>query len=114
MKMNPNPINWLLIIGMAYVLTSCATALTPNGTGIVYTSTVSENHSPAVPLEADAKPIKIGKAASYNILGLVLFGASGMNDAMRNGDIIKVHHVDVKKVSVLGLYSKRTLIIYGE
>ncbi len=47
----------------------------------------------------------------------IIFFATGdasIKAAMDEGDIRKIHHVDCKAFSVLGLYSKYETIVYGE
>ena len=45
---------------------------------------------------------------------LLATGDSSIATAMANGGITKIHHVDCKIMSVLGVYAKYTTVVYGE
>lgn len=70
----------------------------------------------------DISKLKRGEAKSRNWFGLVEKGSSGINEAMKDGNITKVYFVDSKvdKVNVpyiffLPIYIKqKTTIVYGE
>jgi hypothetical protein len=58
---------------------------------------------------------KTGKASSQSILWLVAWGDSGTKAAAKNGNISVINHMDVRIQSyLLGLYSKKTVIVYGD
>lgn len=56
---------------------------------------------------------KSGSAEASGILG-VAFGDASIHSAMTNGGITKIHHVDSKTLSVLGIYAKSTTVVWGE
>jgi uncharacterized membrane protein len=59
------------------------------------------------------RPLKRGEAWS----GGVLFFGSGdatIGEAMRNGGIRKVHHVDYHVKNIFWLYNETTTVVYGE
>jgi hypothetical protein len=56
---------------------------------------------------------KVGTAESTAIICFAT-GDSSIQKAMQNGGITKIHHVDSKVFSVLGLYAKYTTVVYGE
>ncbi|RKY02293.1 TRL-like protein family [Candidatus Poribacteria bacterium] len=68
------------------------------------------------PLAATPLPTysKVGTASCYSLLGLVALGDASIEAAMKNGGIKKIHHVDFKSYNLLGIYSKFTVIVYGE
>jgi len=41
-------------------------------------------------------------------------GDASIQAAMQNGGITKIHHVDYKVTSVLGVYATYTTVVYGE
>ncbi len=57
---------------------------------------------------------KVGKASATNILGLIATGDASINEAAKQAGIKKISHVDVKKVSILGLFTTTTTFVYGE
>jgi hypothetical protein len=44
----------------------------------------------------------------------VAFGDAGIKAAMKDGGITRIHHVDQKLISVLGIYFQKTIEVYGE
>jgi hypothetical protein len=56
---------------------------------------------------------KKGEAKLTAILGVAV-GDATLETAMKNGGVTKVHHVDTKVMSVLGVYAEYTTIVYGE
>jgi hypothetical protein len=57
----------------------------------------------------------MGRASAWAVLGLVAGGDSGVEKAMRQGGISKVHHVDHQvQLILLGIWTQTTTIVYGE
>ncbi len=56
---------------------------------------------------------KMGQASSEAII-CVATGDSSIKTAAANGGITKISHVDYHTTSVLGLYAKTTVTVYGE
>ena len=69
-----------------------------------------------LPIDAESGAIgkKVGTAECMCILGLVATGDCGINEAMRNGGITKVQHVDWSVRNVLGIVAEYQTIVYGE
>ena len=59
------------------------------------------------------KPVKIGKATTKGII-LYTSGDNSIKAAMENGGIKKIHHVDYKTRSILGIVASQTTLVYGE
>ncbi len=57
---------------------------------------------------------KVGTSEVTSILGLVATGDAGINAAAKAGGITKISHVDMHTMSILGLYAKFTVYVYGE
>jgi len=68
------------------------------------------------PIAATSNPVgnKCGEATSKTILGFGGNSNMGINAAAKNGGITKISHVDGSTYSFLGLYTKRTIRVYGE
>jgi hypothetical protein len=47
-------------------------------------------------------------------LGIYSSGNASVSEAMKDGGITKVHHVDNDSYNVFGLYAKACTIVYGE
>jgi hypothetical protein len=56
---------------------------------------------------------KVGTAKSTAII-CIATGDSSIAAAMKAGGITKIHHVDCKVTSVMGLYAEYTTVVYGE
>ena len=94
---------------LALGLASCSTVTSGSGLGILYTG-VSEGQI------ATSNPVghKVGTSSSVGVLGLVSIGDASINTAANSAGISKISHVDVKKTSILGIYSNYTTVVYGE
>ena len=58
---------------------------------------------------------KTGEASSQSVLWLFAWGDAGTKAAASNGNISVINHRDVQLQSyAFGLYSKRTVIVYGD
>lgn len=57
---------------------------------------------------------KVGKSSASNVLGLIATGDASINEAAKQAGIKKISHVDVKKFSILGLFTTITTFVYGE
>lgn len=57
---------------------------------------------------------KMGSATASSILGLIAVGDASINTAAKNGGITRIHHVDFKSTSILGIYATYTVFVYGE
>ena len=101
----------VLVASVALMLfTGCAgiTPITGGAGGMVYTSV--EN---GVSVGSAGGSDKVGTSESTAII-CIATGDSSIATAMKNGGITKIHHVDCKITSVLGLYAKYTTVVYGE
>jgi len=56
---------------------------------------------------------KMGTSKATAIIGIVT-GDASIEAAMQNGGITKVHHVDSKVKSILGIYAEYETVVYGE
>jgi hypothetical protein len=92
------------------LLAGCAgiTPVTGGAGGFVYTQV---NNGVAVGNDTGCS--KMGMASSKAII-CIATGDSSIAAAMKNGGITKIHHVDCKVTSVLGVYAEYTTIVYGE
>jgi uncharacterized protein YceK len=91
-------------------MSGCAgiTPVSGGAMGAVYTQT-----SAGVAVGSAAGSDKVGTATSTAIICFAT-GDSSIKAAMDNGGITKIHHVDCKVMSVMGVYAKYTTVVYGE
>lgn len=97
-----------LFVCTVFTLSSCAIARAPVN-GAIYQKTQS-----AVSATDNALGSKKGEATATSILGLVAYGDASIQKAAKEAGITKISHVDQKSKSVLGLFSKYTIIVYGD
>ena|SRR5215475_16136741 len=97
-------------VAVAALFTGC---VMPNGPiggtyGYVYTDV-----SGPVLATSNSGATKMGEATSTGII-CVATGDSSIKTAAANGGITKIQHVDYHVTSVLGLYVKTVVTVYGE
>jgi hypothetical protein len=92
------------------LLSGCAVVSPISGgtQGMLFTKTDA-----AVAVGSAGGADKVGTAESTAIVCFAT-GDSSISKAMANGGITKIHHVDCKVFSVLGLYARYTTVVYGE
>ena len=58
---------------------------------------------------------KVGRASAQSVLFLVATGDASVEAAARNGGLTVINHLDVENQIILfGLFSKTTMIAYGD
>jgi len=71
------------------------------------------------PFDTDVSETQLGEKTGHSsyccILWLVAWGNGGTEAAAKNGGITTINHLDSEYFSILfGLYSRRTIIAYGD
>ncbi|MBT4268835.1 MAG: TRL-like protein family [Deltaproteobacteria bacterium] len=100
----------IILFVLATLLIGCsATSPVP---GALYTNVVSPSGDKVATDAASSE--KIGEASCMSVLYLVAWGECSINEAMKNGGINKVHHVDQRSFNVYFFYSRYTTMVYGE
>ena len=110
------------VAGLAGVLTVIGTGCVVNGYpggpsvgAVIYSNVTTPAQMLAVATDANAKPVKTGRATSSAVFGITASGDGGIDAAMKDGGITKVHHIDHNiTLFVYGLYWSETLIVHGE
>ena len=96
----------LSLIILSLFLFSCA----PNSSGF---GLIHSNYKGAVSVGKCESYSKIGKSSQSTLFGLISKGDSSIKNAMKNGEITKIHHVDYEIKSFLG-FIMYTTVVYGE
>lgn len=99
----------LLTLSAAAALSGCATAYSPVGNGLIFTSV----KGPIAVTDSTVKS-KTGTACASNILGLFATGDASVQAAKSNGNITKVAAVDHNSTTALGLFGKFCTTVTGE
>lgn len=100
--------NFVAVVATVVLLGGCAAGMQP-----VTGSWFSEVGGP-VTATSNTGSSKVGEATAQSILGLIGLGDATIQAAMEDGGITKIHHVDYKTRSILGLYAETTVYVYGE
>ncbi len=98
----------LLIMFLAGLFTGCAMVVAPVNGGL-YTDLKAP-----VTATSNTGSAKVGTGECTSILGFIAMGDCSISAAMKNGNITKIHHVDHDAMSVLWIYAKYTIRVYGE
>ncbi len=82
--------------------------------GLVYTNIKTPAPTLAIQTNAEGQN-KIGRASCTSYVWIIGIGDCSVTEAMKNGEIKKVHHVDAEVKSILlGIYERYTTVVYGE
>jgi hypothetical protein len=102
----------LLLVAL-FAVTLMTGCVAPFGAPVYGGLITSDVKGPIAVGDPTAQCTKEGKAEAT---GIILFasGDASIDAAMKEGGITKIHHVDCKVFSVLGLYTKWETIVYGE
>jgi hypothetical protein len=103
-------IGYSSVVAVAGLLAGCVGPMGPVGGvgGLVYTDV-----SGPLLVTSHSSASKVGQASSTAII-CVATGDSSIKAAADSAGITKVQHVDYHTTSVLGLYAKTTVTVYGE
>lgn len=98
----------MVIAGLALFFSSCAVVKAPL-TGVIYTDVKSP-----VAVTDSENSTKVGTAEATSILGIVATGDASVEAAAKSAGITEIHHVDAHSTSILGVFAKYTIYVYGE
>ncbi len=103
-------IGYSSLVAVAALVAGCVGPMGPVGGvgGSIYTDV-----SGPVLATSHSSFSKVGEASSQGILG-VATGDSSIRTAAANAGITKIQHVDYHVMSILGVYAKTTVTVYGE
>lgn len=99
----------LIALGFVAVLSGCALQVDGPANGVLLTNTQG-------PVTATAKESysQSGEASAISVLGIVGVGNASINAAAQSAGIDRIHSVDQKYFSLLGIYSSTTTIVRGD
>ncbi|MCB0563001.1 MAG: TRL-like family protein [Phaeodactylibacter sp.] len=101
--------NLLILTVVAFMFSSCAAFVATPLTGFIYTDLKA-------PITATSNPVasKVGTAEATSILGIVATGDASIEAAAKKAGITRISHIDYEANSVLGVFAKFTVYVYGE
>lgn len=99
---------FVFLAAIAVLMSSCAAVSSPV-TGFLYTDVKSP-----VAVTSNSNSSKVGTAEATSILGIAGTGDASIEKAAKSAGITKIHHVDQHGTSILGIYAKYTIYVYGE
>ena len=100
--------NILILVALASILSSCASVHSP-----LFATHYTNVKSP-VAVTGNTGATKVGSAQAVSYLGIVALGDASIEKAAKDGGITKIHHVDQESFSVLAIFAKYTVYVYGE
>jgi hypothetical protein len=103
-------IGYCSVVAVAGLLVGCVAPMGPVGGvgGFVYTDV-----SGPLLVTSHSSSSKVGQASSTAVI-CVATGDSSIKAAADSAGITKIQHVDYHTTSVLGVYAKTTVTVYGE
>ena len=100
---------FLVCLSITVLLSGCGAMVMAPGTGFLYT----EVKAPLTATSNSASS-KVGTSQCTSILGLICTGDASIQTAAKNAGITRIHHVDYKNKSILGIYAELTVTVYGD
>jgi len=99
-----------LILGLLLFAAGCVMPGNVPVWGSIVTSNVMG------PVAVGDPAVQASKVGMAEAVGYFVFssGDASIEAAMKNGDIRRIHHVDCKVFSILGLYARYQSLVYGE
>ncbi|MFW6189444.1 MAG: TRL domain-containing protein [Planctomycetota bacterium] len=99
------------VLVLALVVMVAAGCVYPRYGAVV--APIMDTQSPLAMVDNNVGQSKVGEAEAVGII-LVGMGEATISEAMKNGNISRIHHVDTEELSVLGIYAKQIVRVYGE
>jgi len=103
-----------ILLCVALVITTIGLAgcvTTTNGP--VSAAITVDTKGPIAVGDTNASATKVGRAEAQGII-IVATGDASISAAAREGEITRIHHVDVETMNILGIYARSKTIVYGE
>ncbi len=99
----------LAVLGLALVLTGCG------ATGVIYTHIITPldvnlNNTPVFDRRAKKRDTKQVRLPYINIQ----WDTNAIGDIMKKHGLTKVYYADLETLSVLGIWTQKFVIVYGE
>ncbi|MBN2297127.1 MAG: TRL-like family protein [Deltaproteobacteria bacterium] len=95
------------MVAALFLINGCAT---PVPVGVVYT----ELKLPITATGESGKNLKVGTAECISVLGLVATGDASIQEAMDDGGITKISHIDWEVKNILGILGRYKVVVYGQ
>lgn len=96
------------------MMTGCGAFVAMGGGGSLYQDTKMPHPYVSYFGSPTSSFAKKGEASFTSILGILATGDASLEAAMRNGNISKVHHIDLQVTNILGIIATYKIIVYGE
>lgn len=96
----------LILASAAFVMTGCIKSPVQ---GAFYT-----NIQDGMMVTGNAGSSKVGTAEIKGYVGVVALGDASIQAACKDAGITRIHHVDYKSLSYVGVYNIYTVVVYGE
>jgi hypothetical protein len=98
----------LVVCVLIGAVSGCAMAPVIPPRGLIYNDQTAPLFGGRSPGSAE------GRASAYNVLLLFGWGNCSLKEALENGGIQEIRHVDYHYFNILGVYQRFTIIVRGE
>ncbi len=98
----------VMVAALAVLMSGCALVASPVAGGLF-----TDAQWPGA-VSSNAGAAKSGSGDCMSILALIGLGDCSIQTIAHNAHITKIHHVDYHTFSVLGIFGKLTVTVYGE
>lgn len=96
------------------IMTGCGALVAFGSGGLLYQDTKSPLGDGSYRGPSANSPAKKGEASFTSVLGILATGDASLEEAMQQGGITKVHHIDQQVTNILGVIATYKIIVYGE
>jgi hypothetical protein len=96
------------------MMTGCGAMIAMGGGGALYQDTKAPMAQVSYFGPSTSSTAKKGEASYTSILGILVTGDASLKEAMDQGGITKIHHIDQHITNILGIIATYKVIVYGE
>lgn len=104
----------VVLLAALVTMSGCGAMVAMGGGGLLFADTKAPHLAAAYYGPTATSYSKVGEASFQSILGLIQTGDASIWQAMRNGGITKIHHIDTQMTNILGIIATYKVIVYGE
>ena len=92
---------------MKYIFAICISFL--------FISCTVRGPAPIYNIKTDSETFNgVGQSTSYSLFNFFKWGDASLTDALREGSIVKVHHIDYESSDFIGIFQSYSTLVYGQ
>jgi hypothetical protein len=101
----------LLAVGLVVAVVVCAGCVMPRHGAVL--APIMDTKSAVAVGDTSVGYSKVGESMAEGII-LLGKGDASISEAMKDGGITRIHHVDSEELNILNIYCKQIIRVYGE